>query len=95
MKEVELTGTVEEVYEKLKTHVGRKLCQYGDDNRFESILTKVDSMHGQYIDINTDPYGPYHYYHGGAPPFFLCIEEDETFEEMVIRKQTNIFRSLK
>ncbi len=90
MKEVELVGTIEEVYEKLKTHIGQKICQYGDDGKFESILTEVGNMDRSIIFIDTDPHGIYSYYHGMSPSFFLFLEEDdvfETFDEMVQRKQ--------
>ncbi len=95
MKEVELTGTVEEVYKKLKTHVGQKICQYSFNNkRFQSILIEIISINRQYIYIDTDPHGTYTYRHGFAPPFFLCLEEDEvfeTFDEMIRRKQEEMF----
>lgn len=95
MKEIELTGEInEKMFKKLKDHIGQKICQYSDDNRFESTLIQVDNMNDRYIFIRIDPYGEYEYAHGVAPPIFLCIEENETFEEMVKRKQKDIFRSL-
>lgn len=95
MKEVELVGTVEEAYEKLTTHVGQKVCQYSNGDRFESTVTEVSRIDGSYIIMNTDPFGQYDYRHGVAPPFFLCLEEDEvfeTFDEMVKRKQEEMFK---
>lgn len=93
MKEVELTGeTIDEVFEKLKAHVGQKICQYSDNDRFESTLIKVSHMDDVHIFIDTDPYGIYDYYHGVAAPLFLCIEKNETFDEMVQRKQREMFK---
>ncbi len=96
MKEVELVGTIEEVYEKLKTHVGQKICEYDRTGRYESTLLEVDSMDGHYIYMTTDLFGfRYGYCVNIDPPIFFCLEEDEvleTFDEMVKRKQKEMFK---
>ncbi len=112
MKEVEITGTIQEIYAKLKTHIGQKVCQYSDIGRSESILGGVSDMlvnkyqticlhleneceNDTHIFLPTKSFGMYSYVYGVSPPIFLCLEVDETFEEMTRRKQEEIFQSLK
>lgn len=98
MKEIQLIGIHRKMCEKLKAHIGQKICQYYDDNRYEWTLISVDDTDDQCILLFLKDIGTYMYIYSVSSPLFLCIEEDEvleTFEEMVKRKQENIFRSLK
>ena len=110
MKEVEITGTIQEIYEKLKTHIKQKICQYSDTGRSESILGGVDDMlvnRFQIICLHLEnacendvhiflPTKSFGMYEYiyGVSPPIFLCLE-ETFEEKMRRKQEEIFRSLK
>ncbi len=96
MEEVKLVGVHEQMCKKLKAHVGQKICQYSEGERREFTLISIDdTISDQYILLYTKEFGVYTYLYSNSSPLVLCIEEDkalESFEEMIRRKQEEIFR---
>ncbi len=82
-----------------KSCIGQDARDFGINERYESTLISVDdAFHSQCIFLDTKEFGKYIYLHSTSPAIFICIEEDEvleTFDEIVRRKQEEIFQTLK
>ncbi len=111
MKEVELTGeTVEEIYEKLENNNGKQIrqhllmsdtsiilgltrfCKFTCPTGDKVVKLFVRNDRGVDYELNISPTYPEDKYE-----LFLLVEEEttETFDQIVRRKQEEIFQSLK